>query len=153
MANNWITFSEVIPHVTPNEETWIREQLDDESLAEESSRSRLAWQPDGDSAGFEWSVEDDHDTPDGWGRRLWLRAEESGNPLDVAAFVQAFLRAFRRDQTFALTWAESCSKLRVGAFGGGAVFVTAESIETCCPADWLAERERTFQEALPSSDG
>ena len=74
-------------------------------------------------------------TQDGWGRHLWFYAEESGSPDNVAWLVQKFLKRFRPDQCWSLTYAATCSKPRVGEFGGGAVFVTADD-------DLLAERLR-----------
>ena len=64
----------------------------------------------------------------GWGRHLWVYAEESGNPDNVAWLVQKFLKKFRPDQCWSLTYATTCSKPRAGEFGGGAVFVTADAI-------------------------
>ena len=62
----------------------------------------------------------------GWGRHLWVYAEESGSPDNVAWLVQKFLKKFRPDQCWSLTYSTTCSKPRVGEFGGGAVFVTAD---------------------------
>ena len=150
MANNYTQFSEVIPRLTPDEEAWIREQLDSGAMQDESRRSQLAWKPefeDIDYVTFEWSVEDDNDEDvDSCGRHLWLHSDESGSPIDVAAFVQAFLKKFRPDQSFALTWADTCSKPRVGEFSGGALFITAHAVEVCSPFEWLGEREREFRD-------
>ena len=83
---------------------------------------------DGVPVGFEYAFHDDHDTPDGWGRHLWLYTEESGSPERVAHLVQKFLGRFRPNQCFSLTYATTCSKPRAGEFAGGAVFVTADRI-------------------------
>jgi hypothetical protein len=47
-----------------------------------------------------------HDDPDkgGWRRHLWVYSEESGNPDNVAWLVQKFLKEFRPDQCWSLTW-------------------------------------------------
>ena len=50
-----------------------------------------------------------------------------GSPERVAHLVQKFLRQFRPKECWSLTYATICSKPRVGEFGGGAVFVTADT--------------------------
>ena len=146
MANNYLQFSEVIGHLTVAEEQWLREQLQsiqvvdgneypEDEIPVDLQDAEIEWEgprvmrdnPDYDadfnSLEFEYAFHDDHDTPDGWGRHLWLYAEESGNPDHVAWLVQKFLQKFRPDQYWSLTWAATCSKPRVGEFSGGAVFV------------------------------
>lgn len=160
MADNWLQFSEVIPHVTADEEAWINEQLeavaivdgkeypyelgDDEiKIGNELVKAEKAefagcrayrdmegydFGQYGYEIGFQYEFLDDHDEPDGWGRHMWLYADE-GAELDlVAHLVQKFLRAFRPKDCWSLTYAETCSKACVGEFGGGAVFVTAAEI-------------------------
>jgi hypothetical protein len=112
MANNYTLFSEVLPNLTDEEAQWLKEQL--ETGLEDSG---VLHQFDTD------------DEPDGWGRYLWLYADESADLEQVAIFVQKFLRQFRPDQYWSLTFATTCSKPRVGEFSGGALFVTANDIK------------------------
>ena len=86
------------------------------------------YDPDCDALGFGYNFDDDPDQG-GWGRHLWVYAEEYGNPDNVAWLVQKFLKTFRPDQCWSLTWASTCSKPRIGEFGGGAIFVTADEIK------------------------
>jgi len=60
-------------------------------------------------------------------KSVWLYAEEYGDPDQVGSFVQEFLKTFRPDQEFTITWAYTCSKPRVGGFGGGAAIITADA--------------------------
>ena len=101
MADNYLQFSEVIAKLTEPEEAWLKEQLQpirvfgDKEYPEDAVPAELAdtdpdWtgvrflrdkddhDPEWDALGFEYSFHDDHD-PGGWGRHLWLYAEESGN--------------------------------------------------------------------------
>ena len=71
---------------------------------------------------------------------MWLYAEESGNPLAVAQFVQAFLKRFRPEESFALTYAYFCDKPRLGEFGGGAIVVTTKSINSFDAHEWANEQ-------------
>lgn len=54
---------------------------------------------------------------------LWMYTEESAYPEQVASMVAAFFRHFKIDSTFTLTWACTCSKMRVGEFSGGGFIV------------------------------
>ena len=153
MANNYLEFSEVIPCLTAEEEAWLRSQLQcvyvfgSQEFTEDELPSGLhgedadwygcrAWRDlqgydpdDGELFGFAYEFHDDHDTPDAWGRHLWLHAEEWANVEQLVHLVQKFLRQFRPQDCWSLTYATTCSKPRVGEFGGGAVFVTADEVK------------------------
>jgi hypothetical protein len=159
MANNYLLFSEVLPHLTDSQIAWLQEQLQqiyviqgrqylEEEVPAELDADQAEWSgcrafldmADYDAefdegAGFEYRfhLEPDED----WGRHLWLYAEESGNVSRVAHLVQKFLRTFRQQDCWSLTYALTCSKPRVGEFGGGAVFVTASEIKWECTDDFI----------------
>ena len=166
MANNYLEFSEVIPHLTEAERDWLREQLTlvyvfdgQEYQADElpagSDPADATWtgcrayrdmpdyDPDfGDEAGFAFEfVIDEPDSS--WGRHLWLYAEESACLDRVAHFVQKFLKQFRPHECWSLTYATVCSQPRVGEFGGGAVFVTAAETQWNDSYDFI-ERQRAL---------
>jgi hypothetical protein len=150
VADNYLQFSEVLTNLTEPEETWLKEQLQpirvfgQEEYPEDAVPAELAdteadwtgvrflrdngdYDPDCDSLGFEHAFHDDHDDG-GWGRHLWLYTEDWGNADNVAWLVQKFLKRFRPDQCWSLTYSTTCSKPRTGEFGGGAIFVTANKI-------------------------
>ncbi len=60
------------------------------------------------------------------GEFAWFYAEEAGRPGNVAELVQEFLAKFDPESAWTTTYAETCDKMRLGEFSGGAVFVTAE---------------------------
>ena len=131
MANSYVQFSETIELASKEEVAWVRRQLVDDLEAERD------WElPDDESLGFDWRVFDKPKEV----RRLWLYTEESGDPLAVGRFVQAYLKRFRPQSSFALTYAYTCDKPRAGEFGGGAIFVTAKSIDGLDAHEWAAER-------------
>jgi hypothetical protein len=167
MANNYLQFSEVIPHLTRDEEAWLRQQLEeiyvfgdceyasdqilkDLSLADADWSGFRLWRnteaDDPDWLGFDWEFRDG-DEWDDYGRHLWLYTEESGEPAHVAHLVQTFLRRFRPDQCWALTFAETCSKMRVGEFSGGGCFVTADEIRWQGGYTFVEEQRKAFMEA------
>jgi hypothetical protein len=60
--------------------------------------------------------------------------------------VTKFLKEFRPDQCWSLTYATTCSKPRVGEFGGGAVFVTADAISWQNAYGFIEEQRAAFQQ-------
>lgn len=52
----------------------------------------------------------------------------------------------RLNETVGFEWADTCSKPRLDAFGGGAMFVTATEIRGMHTSRWLAEQESKGQE-------
>jgi hypothetical protein len=71
-------------------------------------------------------------------RGLYLASEESGDLEVVAAILQATLRRFSLPRV-SVQWADTCSKLRSGEFGGGAVVITQSEIRWMNTNRWVAE--------------
>jgi len=151
MADNYLQFSQIIPNLTGPEEAWLEEQLQtvrvygDKAYAEDAVPAEQAgnepdwsgprflndqddFDPDWDTLGFEYAFHTDTDE-NGWGRHMWIYADYWGNPENVAHLVRKFLKTFRPDQCWSLTYAATCSKPRVGEFDGGAVFDTADGFQ------------------------
>jgi hypothetical protein len=59
--------------------------------------------------------------------------------------VQKFLKKFRPGQCWSLAYSTTCSKPRVSEFGGGAVFVTADTIQSNSTNDFIEDRRVTFE--------
>jgi hypothetical protein len=167
MASHSVEFSEVLPHLREEEETWLRDQLmkiyvfgDQEYLADELPDDLnpdeadwygprflrgLADEP-ADSRGFEYQFRDAEPQGDGlhWGRHLWFYADQQGDPDSLALLVQKFLARFRPHDSWEFSCAYGCSKLCAGAFGGDSYFITADDIQ--CASDLL---ERAKQKSRP----
>jgi hypothetical protein len=167
MANSYLEFSEVIPHLTDAEITWLRQQLEIvyvfgstecelDKVPERLDPSDAQWtgcrayrdmqdfEPDfGDGAGFAYDFVLD-DLESRWGHHLWLRREEFGCVDRVAHLVQKFLRTFRRKDCWTLTYATTCSRPRVGEFGGGAVFVATDHIKWMNSHHWTESQRVRF---------
>jgi len=147
MADYYCQFSEELATRNQKEKDWIENHLllfgemkDSLSLEghpryEEWKKLCEYYQLDLDDEGpdFQWKIEE---------RALWIYADEYGNPDHAARFVQLFLKEFHPEGSFSLTWSTTCSKSEVGAFGGGAVFVTAEYIEFSDTHGWCEEQRR-----------
>jgi hypothetical protein len=154
MADNFMVFSEVIPHLIDDEAHWCQSRLDhleslfDGDLTKDAEDPALRLLPedstyDPNCGSFLWAVQKENDTE--WGRHLWLYADEGFDPETVATFAQEFLKRFRPLSSFAFTWSETCSKPRVGEFGGGAGFVTADDVQFFHTHEWVRERHTAFQ--------
>lgn len=151
MADNYLQFSEIVPRLTAEEEQWLRHQLEVVWIFAGQEYAEDQWPDDHDPSqaqfigcrayrdlegfepdeyvgfNFEFGTDDDEE-PVGWGRHLWVYADEGGDLDRIAHLVQKFLGAFRPSDCWSLTYATTCSRPRVGEFGGGAVFVTATEI-------------------------
>lgn len=57
------------------------------------------------------------------GNKVWIRHEESINQEHVNALVNALVEELEIDDPVTVSWAYTCSKPRVGEFGGGAFVV------------------------------
>ena len=137
MADNYLLFAESLTELTPDEETWLAERL----AGNNQSANNSDVDDEDDSLGIEFEFYGEQP-----GRRcLKLYAIEAGDPDAAAHLVQEFLRRFRPRACFSLSWCTSCSKMRDGEFGGGAIFVMTDRIENWSSGQWLVERERAFQ--------
>jgi len=164
MAEHYLEFSAALTHLTDEETSWLKSQLETVHVIDgaEYTEDRLPdtgeatwigcrayrdmqdYDPDfGEDAGFDYSFSEEVDADRG--RYLWIYSEEHGCVDRVAHLVQKFLREFRPDGCWSLTYAGTCSKPRVGEFGGGAVFVTATDIKYCSAWGFVEEQEKRHE--------
>jgi len=163
VANNYLEFSETLGPLTKKEAAWLQQQLDPIVVVNgtEFPADDAPEYDEPDYRGLQFlrdheDLDDDADMP-GFGvefqsagkdRQAWFHAEEGGDPGRVAHLVQKFLKKFRPDQCWSLTYATTCSKPRLGEFGGGAVFVMADSICWNSSYDFVEEQRMAFARGL-----
>jgi hypothetical protein len=161
MPDYFTQFSEVFDHLTADEEAWLRQQLThiyvfgekeyaDGELPESLKPDEADWSgyrlwrgagaSDPDYLSFDYEFDED----DRWGRHLWVYAMDFGEPARVVELARKFLKRFRPDQCWELTFASACSNPGVGDFGGGAVFVTADEIRRNSAYDFIEQQRRLF---------
>lgn len=169
MADYNLLFSESLGGLTPVERIWLTRQLETifvvdgrectfEELPDPCSPADITWcglrifrelaandEDDDGEAGFQFVLNTDPAS----GCYLWLYAEEDGRPDHAAYLVQRFLQTFRPRDCWSLTYAVTCSKPRLGAFGGGALFVTAEAIEPLHAHAFIEVRRAAFDTLQP----
>ncbi len=56
-------------------------------------------------------------------RGVWLYADEHGDTDHLEALVRALVEELEIDEPFTCAWSYTCSKPRIGEFGGGAMVV------------------------------
>lgn len=127
MANNYLEFSEIIKNITPKELEWWEKREQEISKAYEEDPDNA---DDDDTMCLDFNIEIS-------AKQIWFNSDENGDPNKVAGIVQQFLKLFRPYECFSLTWACWCSKPRIGAFEGGAMFVTANEIKFYSAYEWL----------------
>ena len=175
MANNYLQFSEVIAQLTGQEIVWLKDQLKtvyviggteyEEDQLPPGIDNKAQWVgcrayrdlaeyagefDEGPGFDFKFLVDEpDHRC----GRHLWIYADESGYVGQVAHLLQKFLRTFRPRECWSLTYALTCSKLRVGEFSGGGVFVTADEIVWNNADDFVEEQREAFLRRQASAGG
>jgi len=140
VADNYLLFAESLTELTFEEEIWLAERL--------AAIDDLEAQDNKDDSSGAFEFEFYGEQPES--RCLKLYAMEAGDPDATARFVQKFLQRFRPQASFGLSWCSSSSKARDGEFGGGAVFVTVERNEAFSSGEWLADRQRAFQDRVDS---
>ena len=144
MADNYLQFSESLDDLTPKEVRWLKDQLaEDETTGCPTFLKDYQERTDDDDTdcGFQYEFREGSDAR----RYLWICAEEHGDAERVAHLVRKFLQQFHPDQCWSLTYATTCSKPRVGEFGGGAVFVTADAIRWQNAYEFVEQQHVAFQ--------
>lgn len=87
------------------------------------------------SDGFLLSVQPDHDSG-----QLWICDDVTGDPEQVIRFVKHCATEFGLTGLWGFQWANSCSRSRVSAFGGGAHVLdlaTGETVDRIDSGAWL----------------
>ena len=175
MSDQFLEFSEVLCRLSAEEEKWLRHQLEEVVIvdgkeypaSEAPSDGKVEWSGcrgwlDDESfvpeacRGFDYEFGDDGGE-NGWGRHLWVHSEDYGEPEQVAHLVQKFLRRFRADDYWTLSYGVQRSTPSVGAFGGGALMVTADEVAHQGTSDFLSaavtEVKRRKPSARPAGSG
>ena len=133
MANHYLQFSEQIDDIPPDGIKWARKVLDFiaedndcTEAAEDVLKGLLYIEGNLGTDVEEWpDFKVDIDV-----NSIWFHSEEFDNIRNIGMFVQALIKRFMPDYIFSLTWAETCSKPRLGEFGGGCMVVSKDEIKS-----------------------
>jgi hypothetical protein len=127
MANSYWRFSEMIAGITPEEEKWIRDvlSLDPDEGDEEAEQLMKLMSLEGDVdldgwPNFEWRLRDGE---------LWLHSEEGFTEDHLCWFVRELICRFRPEFVFSVSGSASCSKPRIGEFGGWWLVISKDGVK------------------------
>jgi hypothetical protein len=138
--NNYLQFSQVIPHLTDDEVKWLMNYVENRHRGLDVEGNELEEDEVGMYPDFGFKIMKDDD----WGTYAWFFAEESGNVAQVGETVQEFLKVNRPEGSFSMTWADFADTLRPGQFDGGGLFVTAKDIKMFHAVEWVRGQEKEF---------
>ena len=143
MAENYTQFAVFVPLKTKAEVEWV-----EKTLSSPPKELMADWCDEEDAyLEFDWDLDKEGETAQGPGVYIYSYGE--GNPNAVEAFFELFLRE-APTQLVALEaeFSHSCSKPRVGEFGGSAVLVkkTGNSIRTkwSSTSSWLRKEKQRW---------
>ena len=138
MANNYTQFSTLLP--LPTSEDAIQRVKDwyDAVLEEQSSNEDMDYDED-PYFGFQFTLDDG---------QIWIYGAECGDVEKAADFVQKYLNDLDITGGIGITWANTCSRMRVNEFDGGAVVVTKTDMMWQSPYDLFKEAGEAGVEIL-----
>ena len=137
MANNYQQHSFMIEKLTPKEVTWLETKFDEIDKGNENDEGEYV-----DIGEVDLNVGTGDDGAD-----LWLYSEEGADLDSLVDFLQDFLKENRPDSYIGFEWANTCSKMRLDEFSGGAVFITAEKTDWVSTYDFLETKRKEFEAA------
>jgi len=138
VANNYRHFSFALKLANKKEAVWFQKRLEKAAKTPEEDE----W---GSMADFDWIVypvnAEDKNLP-----HVWFRDNgEYGNVEQVANYVQEYLKKFCHKGYFTMSWADTCSKHRLGEFGGGFVVVTAKEQHWMNESAWVTKHTKGLE--------
>jgi hypothetical protein len=83
---------------------------------------------------------------------IWIYEEEHINLEMVGDLFQEFFKKCDIHGSFSMTSADTCSKPREDSFGGGAMFVTAHSMEFFSTYDWCEQKRSEHRKKLEDTN-
>lgn len=131
MSDSYTVFSELIPGLTPEEEKWIVDVplWDGDGIDDDEEKLKKAII----DYGLDLKDVSSVDSFPSFDQRIvegdwWMHSDDNCDLEHVACVVHGFIRKFRPDMVFKLTWAAYESKPLIGAFGGGWFVVSKKEI-------------------------
>jgi hypothetical protein len=79
---------------------------------------------------------------------LWVYSEDYGDISQIGKIMISFFKKHRNNGVFYLTYSNTCSKPRIGEFGGGALFVTMHGMKHFNVDEFITQQLVEHQESL-----
>lgn len=147
MANNYTEFSEILM-VDDGDVEWLKKRIanfEDPPGEQEIDREDYLKVADKYGVEYDQSLSFNVEFKEG---EAWFYTDESGDPWHVANLVQELFVARRPEDCFHISWAATSSKPKVGEFGGGAIFVTADDIDFVDSWHFLDDKMKAWREKV-----
>lgn len=142
MANNYTHFSFEFKINSPAEAEYLETILQSADSYEDGGTAKdiiddiFEDYEDYGCLGFDCCIECGPD-----GGEAWVHDDAGEGNVDfVVQFLQAYMLKFKITKPIAFEFAFTCSKPRVGEFGGGAVVVTATGSDWLNTAQWIQKK-------------
>ena len=88
------------------------------------------------------------------GSGIWVHDENGGPNVNLLAdYLKLVLQKLDPQGSVGFEWAVTCDKHRPDGFGGGAIFVTAQSIDWITGWEWLTEKRKQHREETQKAAG
>ena len=134
-----------INNLTEDEITWLEEEfsVDPEDMEEEEQAAwaELREMPATEHWGFSHTIIKHK----GEGECLHIYNDDDFDVENAAGFLHYFIEQRRPDYVIGFEWANTCSKARLDAFGGGAVVITKDELVWLSTNCWLEEEMRNHR--------
>lgn len=147
MSDNYVKFAEVIRHLTPEEEKFLKEKFEAaKDICDKQEEEDPGYDAPYLCEEFEFDT-DRHGDDDGWGRYFYFHSEECGGDFDALGVIfTEFLKKFRPDQMIVISYSETCSKPAVESFSGGGIVITVYGVKTINARDYLIRKGKKILE-------
>lgn len=144
MANYYTHFSFTVPIQVPGNTEEEDERNVERIVAELNALIEEAIENDGSDMFPDgcWGIE-----VEASGSEVWITDECGESTPEIAAVIVDWLFGQPGSPDIVgFEWANTCSKSRLDAYGGGAVVVTRETTEWMSTAAWLSEKIHAYNE-------
>lgn len=76
---------------------------------------------------------------------LWIYSEEYPNIDSLVSIIYSVMKYYNSNKYVSFEYANTCNKLRLDGFGGGAIFIARSGIKYYSTYDWIWEQIKQFE--------
>lgn len=76
---------------------------------------------------------------------LWIYSEEYPNIDSLVSIIYSVMKYYNSNKYVSFEYANTCNKLRLDGFGGGAIFIARSGIKYYSTYGWIQEQIKQFE--------
>lgn len=76
---------------------------------------------------------------------LWIYSEEYPNIDSLVSIIYSVMKYYNSNKYVSFEYANTCNKLRLDGFGGGAIFIARSGIKYYSTYDWIREQIKQIE--------